>query len=164
MAENQTLICSCCSRSEIVIDGTVLIFGSGRFPVFAATCKSCGEIACLDCAPSRSVPESFLDFVVTRPAAAQFHAFSCPGCQAAFPSADFPVRFFVFEHYLNHVAVDAVTSFGAPAKLVQLYGYDISHVEGLPAAQRHILRADGLAALLTVGVPGLMPIRCSQKR
>ena len=163
-ASNQSLTCTKCGNSNPAIDGQVLIFGRGRFPVFSAICKSCGEVACLDCAPSRAVPDQFLKLIETRPAAAQFHAFQCPHCKGAFPSEDLPVRLFAYENYLSNLALDSIRSYGGSPNLITLYGFDISYVQGLPAEQRHILRDDGLAALITAGVPGVMPMRCSQER
>ena len=160
----QSLTCSKCSNSNPAIDGQVLIFGRGRFPVFSAICKSCGEVACLDCAPSRAAPEQFLKLVDTQPTGAQFHAFECPHCHDAFPSEDLPVRLFALERYLMNLALDSIRSFGGSQNLLSLYGFDITQVHGLPADQRHIADKDGVAALITVGVPGLMPMRCSKER
>lgn len=161
---NQSLTCRKCGISNKPIDGNVLVFGLSRFPVFSAICQSCGEIACLDCAPSRSVPDQFLKLIHTRPARAQYHAFQCPHCKGAFPSDELPVRLFVYENFLTHIDLDAIRSFGGSPNLITLYGFDISYVGGLPAEQRSILSDDGLAALITVGLPGVMPIRCSRER
>ena len=161
---NQFLTCRKCGTSNAPIDGNVFVFGRSRFPVFSAMCKSCGEIACLDCAPSRSVPDQFLKLIDTRPTGAQFHAFQCPHCKSAFPSDDLPARLFVYENYLRYIDLDSIRSFGGSPNLIMLYGFDISYVQGLPAEQRSILSDDGLAALITVGVPGVIPMRCSKER
>lgn len=165
MATNNKLTCSICGRSEIPIDGTILlIFPGGRFPVFASACTSCGKVTCLDCSPFQSVPKQYLNFIKNAPPNIQCHGFGCKHCNAPFPSDKFPIRLLVYEGCFDCLNMDPINEFMKPAKLLHFYAYDISHLSGLSPEEQSILREDGIGALITAGLPGVMPIRCSGER
>ncbi len=135
----------------------------GQFPVFASTCERCAKEICLDCAVRTEVSGNLAKLIQKVRPGLQFLSFRCPSCQEDFPSDRYPVHLFAYENFLGDVDYDHIKRLNDPSPLLRLYGYDVSRVQGLKENQQHILRADGVAVLLTAGVSGVMPIRCSSK-